>query len=140
LILSCSGNRPLNLGVFDGVLARCPDKPNCVSSDAIDTAHKVSPYEFDLTADQAWHEAREMLLKLPRTSIVTESPGYLHAECRSAFFGFVDDIELHLRGDQKVIAVRSASRIGTSDFGVNKKRVEQLRTSLLGVGFSNFSD
>jgi uncharacterized protein (DUF1499 family) len=72
--------------------------------------------------------------KLPRTIIARETEGYLHAECRSAFFGFVDDLELFLRADKKTIAVRSAARRGYSDFGVNRKRVENLRWSLRRAG------
>ena len=70
------------------------------------------------------------MVNLPRTRIVTETDDYLHAECRSAFFGFVDDLELHLRPTQGIIAVRSAARLGHSDFGVNRKRVENLRALL----------
>jgi len=63
-----------------------------------------------------------------------ETDDYLHAECSSAFFGFVDDIELHLRSAQGVIAVRSAARLGHSDLGVNRKRVEKLRSLLTQQG------
>ena len=135
LTLSCAGKRPQNLGVLDEGFTPCPSTPNCVSSDAADVAHNVLSYQFDMKPDQAWQIAREMLLKLPRTRIVKESPGYLHAECESGFFGFVDDFEIHLRADVTAIAVRSASRLGKSDFGVNKNRVEQLRTLLLNKGF-----
>lgn len=67
---------------------------------------------------------------LPRTAIVMQTDDYLHAECSSALFGFVDDLELHLRPEQNLIAVRSAARLGRSDFGVNRKRVENLRSLL----------
>jgi uncharacterized protein (DUF1499 family) len=66
--------------------------------------------------------------------IVTDSAGYLHAECESAVFGFVDDLELHLRPDEGVIAVRSASRLGYSDVGANRRRVERLRAMLTRLG------
>jgi uncharacterized protein (DUF1499 family) len=65
---------------------------------------------------------------------VFESDDYLHAECRSAVFGFVDDLELHLRRQSNSIAVRSASRLGYRDFGVNRKRVERLRAVLAAQG------
>ena len=68
---------------------------------------------------------------LPRTKIISSTDDYLHAECSSAVFGFVDDLELHLRPAENLIAVRSASRLGHSDFGVNRKRVEQLRSLLI---------
>ena len=67
---------------------------------------------------------------LARTKIITQTDDYLHAECSSAVFGFVDDLELHLRPAQNLIAVRSAARLGHSDFGVNRKRVESLRSLL----------
>ena len=77
---------------------------------------------------------REAVLRLPRTRIVSESDVYLHVECRSALLGFVDDLELHLREQNNLIAVRSASRRGYRDFGVNRKRVEQLRAVLTAQG------
>jgi len=67
---------------------------------------------------------------LRRTRITSETPEYLHAECRSALLGFIDDFELNLRPSEGVIAVRSASRVGYTDFGVNRKRVEALRAGL----------
>ncbi len=67
---------------------------------------------------------------LPRTKIITQTDDYLHAECSSAVFGFVDDLELHLRPEQNLIAVRSAARLGRSDLGVNRRRVENLRSLL----------
>ena len=134
LILSCSGKRPPNLGVSDGVLSQCPDKPNCVSSDAKDTQHQIQNYTLALPSDEAWQAVRQSVLELPKIKIVSESDGYLHAECSSAIFGFVDDLELHFRPDAGFIAIRSASRLGHSDLGVNRKRVEQLRVMLTDQG------
>jgi uncharacterized protein (DUF1499 family) len=133
-MFSCPGKQPLNLGVSDGTLAPCPDTPNCVSSDAKDTKHQISNYRLALAPDEAWQAVREAVLKLPGTKIVNESDGYLHAECRSTVFGFVDDLELHLRPAAGIIAIRSASRLGHSDFGVNRKRAEQLRLKLTEQG------
>jgi uncharacterized protein (DUF1499 family) len=73
-------------------------------------------------------------MELPRTRIVKETEDYLHAECRSALFRFVDDLELQLRPSESIIAVRSASRLGYSDLGVNRRRVEGLRESLTRLG------
>ena len=125
-LFSCTGKRPTNVGVKDARLAQCPPSPNCVSSDAGDAAHRVSAFELALPAAEAWRIAHEVLAGVPRTKIITETDDYLHAECSSAFFGFVDDLELHLRPSQNLIAVRSASRLGHSDFGVNRKRIENL--------------
>lgn len=135
-LFACSGQRPTHLGVFDHQLAACPSSPNCVSSDASDSAHHVAALKFNGDANQAWQRARQAVLELPRTHIVTDMPDYLHAECQSAVFGFVDDLELHLRPADGIIAIRSASRLGHSDLGVNRKRVETLRQALIKSGLS----
>lgn len=129
-LLSCSGQRPTNLGIIDNKFVACPSSPNCISSDASNDAHKTRPVQFNISATEAWQLAIESVIALPRTHIVTKTPDYLHAECTSAIFGFVDDLELHLRPSNNTIAIRSASRLGHSDFGVNRDRVETLRTSL----------
>jgi len=133
-LFSCSGTRPDNLGIKDGRLASCPSSPNCVSSDAPDSAHSIAPFQLSVPAGDAWRVLRTTLENAPRTKIVTASEDYLHAECSSAVFGFVDDLELHLRPPQNIIAVRSASRLGYGDFGVNRKRVEALRQQLQKKG------
>jgi uncharacterized protein (DUF1499 family) len=133
-LLSCAGKRPANLGVSDARLAPCPGSPNCVSSDAGDEAHTVEPLALAVPAEEAWPRVREALAALPRTRVVTDESGYLHAECTSLLMGFVDDLELHLRADDRVIAVRSASRVGHSDIGVNRRRVEDLRDRLRAAG------
>jgi uncharacterized protein (DUF1499 family) len=132
-VFSLSGKRPNNLGVQGNRLTTCPPSPNCVCSDDRDAAHGIVPFTLAVPPEQAWEAARRAVMRLPRTSIVSEAPRYLRAECKSALFGFVDDLELHLRGDT-AIAVRSASRVGHSDFGVNRKRVEQLRGLLRAGG------
>lgn len=133
-LLACAGKRPANLGISDSVLAPCPSSPNCVSSDAPEGAHQVPPFQLALPADEAWRAVREAVAELPRTRIVSETGDYLHAECRSAILGFVDDLELHLRPARGIIAVRSASRLGYSDMGVNRRRVEDLRAALRDRG------
>jgi uncharacterized protein (DUF1499 family) len=126
--------RPPGLGVTASVLAPCPSSPNCVASDAADPLHHVAPLALTLPAGEAWHAARAAVASLPRTIIVTETDDYLHAECASRIFGFVDDLELHLRAAQDIIAVRSAARIGYSDLGVNRRRIETLRSTLAKQG------
>jgi uncharacterized protein (DUF1499 family) len=129
-LLSLSGKRPDDLGVREGKLADCPHSPNCVCSDASGDAHRVEPFGIDAPAETAWKAVREAVAALPRTLVVTDTGEYLHAECASALLGFVDDLELHLRPVEGVIAVRSASRLGYSDLGVNTARVEDLRQAL----------
>ncbi|MBM4265520.1 MAG: DUF1499 domain-containing protein [Deltaproteobacteria bacterium] len=132
--LSCAGTRPTNLGVETGRLTACPSSPNCVCSDDRDAGHGIEPFRLAVGSEAGWIAARDAVAAMPRTTIVTERPGYLHAESRSAFFGFVDDLELCLRRDHGVIAVRSASRLGYGDLGVNRKRVESLRETLRSRG------
>ena len=131
LLSSCTGsNRNMQLGVHDARLMPCPSSPNCFSSDDADPDHQTHPFLLAIPAADAWNVARSLVSELPRATIVTETEDYLHAECRSAVFGFVDDLELHLRPAEKMIAVRSAAQVGYSDFGVNRKRIEELRTQL----------
>lgn len=132
-LFSLAGRPPANLGVHDGRLAACPASPNCVSSDADDASQQVDPFRVKGPPEDAWAAVREAVAALPRTRIVEESGDYLHAECRSALLGFVDDLELHLRVDDGTLAVRSASRLGYSDLGVNRRRVEELREALEGL-------
>jgi uncharacterized protein (DUF1499 family) len=110
------------------MLAPCPTSPNCVSSDSTDD-HAIAALKFSGSAEKAWQAAKEALLSLPRTRIVAESGHTLHAECKSAIFRFVDDVNFELRPDQGIIAVRSASRVGYSDLGVNRRRIEAVRSA-----------
>jgi uncharacterized protein (DUF1499 family) len=132
-----SKGKQRGLGVVGGRLADCPFSPNCVCSDAADDARRVAPFRLAIPADEAWKAVREAVAALPRTHIVKRAGDYLHAECRSRLLGFVDDLELHLRakgGPHGSVAVRSAARLGYSDFGVNRARVEQLRADLIARG------
>ncbi len=135
-LLSCAGRRPAGLGVTAAGLPACPASPNCVSSDASDAAHRVEPFVLAVPPPQAWRVLHEVVSALPRTTVVTRTDTYLHAECASALLGFVDDLELHLRPDHGRVAVRSASRLGHSDLGVNRRRVEHLRAALEARGVS----
>ena len=131
LLSACSGgSRSVNLGIQEAQLAPCPTSPNCVSSDEIDAEHQIAPIALEGAADEAWSTIHALVSELTRTQIITETTDYLHAESRSAVFGFVDDLELHLRPAEGVIAIRSAARSGYSDFGVNRQRIEDLRTAL----------
>ena len=112
-------------------LAPCPDSPNCVSSLASgsDREHYVAPFSFSGDPAAAWQQLRTAVLAEKRVTIVEEKEDYLHAEMRSLIFRFVDDVEFSLDADAGLINVRSASRVGYSDFGVNRKRVERIRTA-----------
>lgn len=116
-------------GAPDERLRPCPESPNCVSSLADDPGHSIAPITYTGDPDTAWVTLRSVLLAQQRTVLMQEEAAYLHAEVRSLIFRFVDDIEfLHLP-EQQLIHIRSASRTGYSDFGVNRRRVENLRTA-----------
>jgi uncharacterized protein (DUF1499 family) len=127
LMIGCQGTRPANLGVQEGRLAACPDTPNCVSSFAPDDAHRVAPLPFSGAADDAMARLAAVVHSLPRTAVVTTSGTYLHVEFTSFLFRFVDDVEFLADDAAKVIHVRSASRLGKSDLGVNGQRIEKIR-------------
>jgi uncharacterized protein (DUF1499 family) len=119
-----------SLGVDNGYLAGCPQTNNCVVSQKADEAHSIAPivYQTDLST------ARETLLKVltvvPRTQMIEQKSDYIRAESTSRIFKFVDDVEFYFPSDQKVIEMRSASRVGESDLGVNRRRLEQIRLAL----------
>lgn len=81
-----------------------------------------------------WEQVKSTITALPRTRIMTATSEYIHAECRSAVFGFIDDLELQLLPGPGLIEVRSLARLGYYDFGVNRQRVEQLRAILRKTG------
>ncbi|HEY7866737.1 MAG TPA: DUF1499 domain-containing protein [Psychromonas sp.] len=137
LILSLSACSETNPPQSSRVIERidpCPTSPNCVSSDASDKKHFILPFQLTTSAEQAWPIVQEVILQLPRSSIVRQTDSFLQVECRSAVFGFVDDLKLQLRANKGIIAVYSASRLGYSDFGVNRDRIEALRAALIKRG------
>lgn len=125
-----TGKRPENLGVRDGKLAPCPNTPNCVSSQSADAVHKIEPLTYKSTSQEALAKLKQTLQSLPRTKIIAETNNYLYAEFTIPIMGFVDDVEFYLDAEAKVFHVRSASRLGQSDLGVNRKRIETLRAKL----------
>jgi len=128
-ISGCSGVVPANLGVKDGKLAPCPATPNCVSSLSSDQEHGIAPLPFTGSATEAMARLKNIIARMKRSGIIVETGTYIHAEYRSALFRFVDDVEFLIDDNGKVIHVRSASRLGRSDFGVNRKRIEDIRAA-----------
>ena len=129
-LIACAGTPPERLRDTAAGLLACPESPNCVSSDAQPGEHFVEPIRFQGNSAAAWAAAQIAVKAMPRTRIVRLEPDFLHAESRSAIMGFVDDLELELRASDKTIAVRSASRVGWSDMGVNRRRVQALRAAM----------
>jgi uncharacterized protein (DUF1499 family) len=130
LFFSCAGKPPENIGLHNKQLTDCPNSPNCVASQTTDADHSIVPLEYKGEKKMAFIKLKKVIASLDGMTLVTENDQYLHIECKSAIMGFVDDLEFYFPDDppdEKTIQVRSASRLGYSDFGVNRKRVEQLR-------------
>jgi uncharacterized protein (DUF1499 family) len=123
----CSGSRPpANLGVTGGRLAPCPSSPNCVASQAGAESRRVEPLRYQGDPAPARDRLLAVLNGMERVRIVQTDTDYMHAEFTSAVFGFVDDVEFQF-DPPGFIQIRSASRAGYYDFGVNRKRVETIR-------------
>lgn len=129
-ILACSGTRPDRLGPAEGRLAPCPESPNCVSSFAEDPEHRVEPLSFQGSPEKVMEAVHDILVRLDRVHIVTQKELYLYAEFTSFFFRFVDDVEFLIDPETRTLHFRSASRLGRSDLGVNRKRIESIRKTL----------
>lgn len=126
-LFSFSGTRPTNLGVEQGKLAPCPNTPNCVSSQSIDPQHQIEPFIYQDDPETAFKQIQTILENTENAAIITAEPNYIYAEFTSPLMGFVDDVEFYLDEQDTLIQVRSASRLGESDLGVNRKRIETIR-------------
>lgn len=126
-----AGKRPTTIGIQgSGQLASCPNTPNCVNSQSQDAQHKIEPLTYNSTPTDVMANLKSIIQNMERTKIIEETENYLYAEFTSKLMGFVDDVEFLLDDNAKVIQVRSASRLGESDLGVNRKRIETVRVKL----------
>ncbi|MCP5514105.1 MAG: DUF1499 domain-containing protein [Spirochaetales bacterium] len=118
-----------------GILPPCPLTPNCVSSQSKDSVQYIKPIRYSgMTSDEAFNKMVRLLENEKRARIVKADKGingYIHAEFRTLVFRFTDDVEFIFPPDENIIDVRSASRLGISDLGVNRRRVEHIRKSFL---------
>jgi uncharacterized protein (DUF1499 family) len=110
-------------------LPPCPDKPNCVSTQATDS-HAIAPIRYASTQEAAMQKLLGVLRGMPRCTIVTSGPASVRAEFRTALFRFVDDAEFIFDDATRTIHFRSASRVGHSDLGVNRRRMESIRKAM----------
>ncbi len=133
-VSGCSSPKSDGQGLKPENLAGCPDRPNCVSSEAQDAEHAIHPFRLKNDPAAGWQAIRRVVDSLPRSTVVENTDRYLHVECKSRLFGFIDDLELQHDPKTAFIAVRSASRVGFSDLGVNRRRVEALRQKLQQAG------
>ena len=108
-------------------LRPCPSSPNCVSTFAQDDGHAIVPFQYRKSRAEAKEALKAVISSLPRVSLVEEDDDYLHYEFTSLLLRFVDDVEFLFDEETKTIHFRSASRTGYGDFGVNRRRMEDLR-------------
>lgn len=122
-----TSTQPDNIGVSAGKLANCPSTPNCVVSQGADTDHAIAPIPYTTDLATARQNLVNILGVVPRTQIVQQSDDYILAFSESRLMGFVDDSEFYFPKGENVIQVRAAARLGESDLGVNRRRLEQIR-------------
>jgi uncharacterized protein (DUF1499 family) len=130
LAMGCSAHSSDSKSGGEIPMAPCPESPNCVSSIHADDKHFIEPLSYSETLESAYRKLTTIISSQPRTRIVARQANYIHAEFKSRVFGFVDDVEFYFSSDQPVIHVRSASRTGYSDFGVNRRHIEEIRALL----------
>lgn len=130
-MIGCAGERPQNLGTKDGLLLACPSSPNCVSSQADNGKHRIAPLAFSGDPDAAFARLKQLLGRRADTTIIEEKAGYLRVELRTTLF--VDDGEFLLDRPRSIIQVRSASRLGYSDLGKNRSRMEEIRSQFIAA-------
>ncbi len=126
IISGCSGMRPKDIGVKNGLLKACPNSPNCISTQSDDPIHKFDPLTYTGNKEEAMQKLVKIIKSMERTKIITETDIYLYAEFTSKLMHFVDDVEFYIDDPKKIIHFRSASRLGYSDMGVNRKRMEDI--------------
>ena len=130
---ACSAKVASPPGLANGALAPCPPSPNCVSSQAHDPSHAIAPIWLVGDTEHAWETLVRTVEETPRTEVTARRANSLSAEVTTRLMRFVDDLELWRRPGGRV-EVRSASRVGWGDLGVNRKRVEALRAKLAAAG------
>jgi uncharacterized protein (DUF1499 family) len=133
-LFSCKGAEPTDIGVRDGQLHDCPGSPNCVSSFTSDNTKYAEPISVNphLSVAQAMQVTKDTLLAMPRVTLREEQGNYFWLEYRTRL-GFVDDVELLYDPQQHQFYFRSASRVGYSDLGMNRRRYNQIKSALQGA-------
>lgn len=122
-----AGKQPNSLGITDGQLHPCPSTPNCVNSQSTDGEHSIQPLTYEGNSQEAIARLKDIINQQERTDIISEADNYLYAQFTSHWMGFIDDVEFYVNENKGVIDVRSASRLGESDLGVNRERIETIR-------------
>jgi uncharacterized protein (DUF1499 family) len=124
VLIACSTTPPVG-GLMDGHLRPCPKRPNCTTSDS-GISSSVAPISFHASPEKAWQQMQILIQELGG-EIGEIRPTYLWATFTSRLFHFIDDVELRMEPQENLIHIRSGARVGYSDFGVNRKRIEKIR-------------
>lgn len=124
---------PAAKGVSDGRLGELPDSPNCVSTQTNDTEKRMEPIAVPADAADIIGEVEAILSQMAGVTIVEQSGDYLHAEFVSSICRFVDDVEFYVDENESLLHFRSASRVGYSDLGVNRERMQKIRNRLVST-------
>lgn len=129
---SCSTSAPEGLGVFQGKLLECPASPNCVSTMEAkdDKEHYMEPIPYE-DLQEARIKMMSVLMETPRTNIMIQNRDYFHVTYTTAIMRFVDDVEFYFDEEEKLLHFRSASRVGYSDLGANRRRMENFKKAYL---------
>ncbi|MGB5771332.1 MAG: DUF1499 domain-containing protein, partial [Crocosphaera sp.] len=122
-----AGKTPDNLGINNEQLLPCPNTPNCVNSQSKDPEHSLEPLTYQGESAEAIAKLKDIINQEEGTEIISETDNYLYAQFTTHWMGFVDDVEFAINENKGVIDVRSASRLGESDLGVNSQRIERIR-------------
>ena len=138
VIFCFAGLSNLSEGVADVMLSdkewerfkECPPTPNCVSSETLSKAKFIERFKTGNRSAESWVLLTKLLEKTSNCRVVSQNSSYIHAEFRTRLLRFVDDVEFRLESETNEIAVRSASRVGYSDLGANRRRLERLRGEL----------
>jgi uncharacterized protein (DUF1499 family) len=127
-------NSSIGLGIVDGRLAPCPNKPNCVSSQAAagDKKHYIEALTYSGEPAQAREWLEQAIAGVKRARLVVREANYWRAEFTSALWRFVDDVEFLFDDNGRRIDIRSASRVGYGDLGANRRRIEEIRRRFSG--------
>jgi uncharacterized protein (DUF1499 family) len=128
MILSFMSGKQSETGMANGLLKPCPDTPNCVCSEYQESPRHIEPISFAGDSQSAFKRIKTAVLGI-NGKIEDEHNGYLHAVFTTPVFRFKDDLEIRIDGKNQLVHFRSASRVGHSDLGTNRKRVESLRSA-----------
>jgi uncharacterized protein (DUF1499 family) len=131
-LTACQKTVAETIGLKDGRLRPCPDKPNCVCSQDPAERHRIEPLPYTGTQDEARDKLLIVIRSMERSTLAQVDQDYIHAAFRSAVLSFVDDVEFLFDDGAKLVHLRSAARTGYYDFKVNRNRMEDIRKRFMG--------